>query len=345
MTEITRPLYLANDIVFLDGMSGTGKSILGPILGAFNRVEKQALNHTFEHMCVLHHLGKVTTDAAKSFLGIYSDLALYNSLISREVNFRPGDDSGIFNNPNAFDYLKRVFAPDGAAVVDQIEKKRPILQIMTHQVFPAIDVAFEAFNGRLKVIEMVRHPIYMVDHWRSYIDRYGEDARELGIWIKHKGKSLPWFAAGWEEQFASVDSMTKVVMSIDFLFKKLLNIIDQKKYGDKLLIIPFEKLVLDPSVIMKQLEQFLGTTASSTLLRTLKRQKCPRLTVSAGVGKSKYSWNEKNTSLSEKEVQEKKWNTLKKEASTEALKIMESLCQQYEKRFFRFEDDGKETSK
>lgn len=345
MTEITRPLHLADEIIFLDGMNGTGKSILGPILGAFNRIEKQALNHTFEHMSVLHYLGKVTTDAAKSFLGIYADLALYNSLISREVNFRPGDDSSIFNNPNALSYLRRLFSPDGVAVVEKIDKKKPILQIMTHQIFPAIDVAFAAFPGRLKVIEMVRHPIYMVDHWRSYIDRYGEDPRELNIWIDHNNKSLPWFAAGWEDQFVSANSMTKVILAIVFLYEKLFNILDQKKYDGNFLAVPFEKLVLDPWVVIAQLEQFIGTTRSTKLPRTLKRQKCPRKTLSAGVGKSKYSWTEKNTSLTEREVQERKWNTLRKEASVEALNLMKILCQQYEKRFFRFDDPGKEVAK
>jgi hypothetical protein len=139
--------------------------------------------------------------------------------------------------------------------------------------------------------------------------------------------------------------MTKVIMSINFLYKILFDIIDQCKFGANFLIIPFEKLVLEPSVIITQLEKFIGTTGSSVLPSTLKRQKCPRKTVSAGVGKSKYSWSEKNTVLSEREVQEKKWETIKSEASAESLNLMEELCKQYEKRFFRFDDPSKEVSR
>jgi len=97
-------------------------------------------------------------------------------------------------------YVKRLFYEDGKVVLDRIQKEKPILHIISHQPLGTMDLAFRAFGNRLRVIEMVRHPLFLLEHWYSYIDRHGTDRRDFTIWINYKRKALPWFAVGWEEK-------------------------------------------------------------------------------------------------------------------------------------------------
>ena len=49
---------LCKNIVFIDGMWGTGKSMLGPIIGSFKGVEKQKIDYNFEYLCILNYFKK-----------------------------------------------------------------------------------------------------------------------------------------------------------------------------------------------------------------------------------------------------------------------------------------------
>ncbi|MEM6321516.1 MAG: hypothetical protein AAF960_27910, partial [Bacteroidota bacterium] len=171
--EFVRKKNLCPNIVFVDGMWGSGKSMIAPILGSFPEVEKQRMNHNFEYLALLHHCGQIKSGAASSFLNIQADLDIFNSLISREVNLRPSDHSGIFKNPKTFQYLKRLFKLGSQNIVDEIEQHQPWLQIMTHNVVQVTDILFQTFGHRMKMVVMARHPLYMIEHWYNYIERVG----------------------------------------------------------------------------------------------------------------------------------------------------------------------------
>jgi len=137
---------LCKQVVFIDGMWGTGKSILSPVVGSFNRVEKQMLNHNFEYISALENYGKIQNSEAKSLIQLMSDVSIFNSMISREVNLRPFDDSGLLNNSNAFKYLKRLFKVGDSTTVDEIINDKPILHIMSHNIFQNSKILFDTFD-------------------------------------------------------------------------------------------------------------------------------------------------------------------------------------------------------
>ena len=96
-----------NEVIFIDGLWGTGKSVIAPIVGAMEGVEKQKTDSIYEYLCILIHLNKIEEDAADTLLKIYADLSQYNNLIGREVNFRWNDLTGPGHNPNSLRYLAR----------------------------------------------------------------------------------------------------------------------------------------------------------------------------------------------------------------------------------------------
>lgn len=335
MNKLTRHAHIAESIIFVDGISGSGKSVLFPILSSFENVEKIRIEHIYEYLSILHGMKKIDVDAAISLMRIYADLALYNQMISREVNLRINDDSGLLNNPHLLEYVSRLFYKDGEDVMRRIKKNSPILNIMTHQILPNIDLAFHSFEERLKVIVMVRHPLYMIDHWLSYVERYGSDPREFTLWIEYDGKSLPWFAQGWEEKYLRVSPIDKVILSIEWLLKR-----GDEAYGkltdsqkEQVMIIPFEKFVTNPSSYLDNLECFLKSKVTSTTDKALKRQKVPRAYLSSGRGHKHYGWNNEDRSSNDLDDYNRRKSFVDANASQASVNILDNLCREYEKKY------------
>ena len=50
---VSRECQIIESVVFLDGVSGTGKTMIAPILSTFDRVEIQRIEHIYEYVCAL----------------------------------------------------------------------------------------------------------------------------------------------------------------------------------------------------------------------------------------------------------------------------------------------------
>ena len=125
---------LAKNIVFIDGIPRTGKLMTGAIVSSLNRMESIEFGETFEHFLPALKLKKCTFDFAKSYLCNYINQLIYNKMISRNVNFRATDRTGI---PNYFDpkvYKKRLKMKEGDLVLERIKKRKLILPFITHDI-------------------------------------------------------------------------------------------------------------------------------------------------------------------------------------------------------------------
>jgi len=335
MNKLTRHTHIAENIVFVDGISGSGKSVLFPILGSFRNVEKIRIEHIYEYLSILHSLNKINTDAAISLMRLYADLAIFNQMISREVNLRINDDSGLLNNPKPLEYIARLFYKDGEEVMKRIKQKSPILNIMTHQILPNIDLAFRSFGERLKVVVMVRHPLYMINHWLSYIERYGSDPREFTLWLECNGKPIPWFAQGWEEQYLGLRPIDKVILSIEWLIRKSQDAYKELSITqrEQVIFIPFEKIVTDPWPYINELERFLGTDVTAATAKALKRQKVPRANLSAGKGHKQYGWKNENRVNDDLADYNRRKSFVDSNASRTSVDLLNDLCREYEENY------------
>lgn len=338
--QISRHLSFSNDVLFIDGAWGTGKSILGPVLSCFHGVEKQKLDHIFEYVATAYNLGEISKGFANSLIKTYVDLDTFDSQISREVNFRPSDDSGILNNPNGLKYFKRLFLPGDDRVKENIENNNPALQIMSHHILPVADVLFESLDNRIKLIEMFRHPLFMIDHWVHYIDRVGTDSREFTVWIKYNDKHLPWFVKGWEEKFLSLNSLEKVIHSISHIQNLIFDAIANDSHKNKLLAIPFEGFVLNPHPYIEKIETFLGRKRTSSLQKVLRRQKCPRESLLAGRGHKSYGFKKTPKNNDDYGYVKVKLAEMKSNIADESFQLLISASLKYEA-YFNFDYVGK----
>ena len=323
---------LTNDIIFIDGLWGTGKSLLGPIVSGMDRVEKVKIEHIYEYVAILSYLEKINPDATSWMLKTYGDLSQYNNLIGREVNLRWNDDSGLSINPNMFVYIKRLFKGEGDQKVIEINENNIALNVMSHMLMLVANPIFDTYGDRAKVIEIVRHPLYMVRHWLAYLERF-DSPREFTVSFEHKGIKIPWFVAGWEDEYIEANTIDKVLICIIKLYAWLDDSIDKASTnGNQILTLSFENLVMTPDKPLKEIESFLGRKHCPRLTALLRKQKIPRKTISQGKGHAAYGWN-KDSDKSEAQVYEQNLKFIKTNGTSENVSNFLKLIESYNKKY------------
>ena len=241
MSELHRKNTYQNKTIFIDGMWRCGKSLLTPLVGALDNVDKVKFDYHSEWVSVLHFLGKVDLNTTKILLNMYSDLTTYNNFLGREINIRPKDDSGIFKNPKSLNYLLRIFKDDTSDISKEIEIKKPIQLINTHNVFQISEPLVESFNERLLFLRCVRNPVYNILDWAEYFEKVGEDPREMNFYLGKK--QIPWFVSHDNQD---------------------------------LFVIPFEKLTKDPNFFMSEICKRLDIANDKSYQKLYKKLKLPR---------------------------------------------------------------------
>jgi hypothetical protein len=322
---------LKSDVIFIDGISGTGKSLISPVISGMTGVEKQKLEEVFPDICILHKYGKITDDACSFLINKYTDLYQYNSLIGREVNLRWGDDSGIKNNPDVWKYFTRLFAKEGSQVIKKINNENLALNILSNDIILADNLLFKTLKNRMKMIEMVRHPLYMVAHWTSFFSRF-DQTRIFNLSTEYKGSKLPWFILDNQDKFLLLNNTEKAIYSIHFLYEELFTKLDNHKYRDQILLLTFEECCMDTKRILKTLEDFLGRKHSNRLSSILKKQKLPREQINQGKGLKKYGFK-----ISTFKTEECQYNSLmssyENDVSTDTIAKLLHCIDRYNKNF------------
>ena len=338
--KIVREPRLVARVVFVGGLPGCGKTMMTPIIGSLSRVELQKFNEPLEHVCGLRLLGTISDDVATMMIRMLTDLDLYRMSMSREINMRVSDLTSIFRNPGTWRYLRRIFQPGDAAAVERIRREQPILHLTTHNALAISPPLFTALGEAVRILEVVRHPLYMIKQWRLYIERYGTDVRDFTLWFDYEGRAVPFFARGWEERFLQSNPMDRAIFAIEHLLEMGRQALEQLPGHQKaqVLTVPFEPFVLDPWPWLNRMERFLDTSMTAATRRELERQRVPRTRIAAGVARKiyqQYGWTPPTKHADESRELEIRRDAVVKEASAEGLAAMDRLCEAYEAAYLK----------
>ena len=338
---IVRNKHLAKNIVIIDGLPGCGKTLLGLIVSALDRVE--ILNYAFEieFICRLFKFKKITNDAAVSMVKMLTDHRLYQTMMGRETNFRFSDLSSVFNDAHPLRYFKRIFQEGDVVITDRINEERPILSLTTHDLLAYSEPVFKGLNGRLTFIELVRHPLYMIIQKTLNMERLYSDAnpRDIQVYFEFAKKELPYFCFGWEELFINSNDVEKAIITIDRSTQanNRARSYIAEHFESNLITIPFEKFVVEPGPFIKEIADTLGTKATGRTEKALKKQNVPRKKISDGIPLEVYKrfgWQPPEESLSEEGELNKRRNWCKEMgASDKMMLLLDKLSEDYEKDF------------
>jgi hypothetical protein len=326
---------LCEQIIIVDGIPGSGKTMLSPIIASLGRVEIANYAFEIEYVCRLYALGNMTIEATVAYIRMLVDNRLYTNMMSRDVNFRYADLSSVFNTPNRFRYFKRAFAPGDLSVLDSIAKEKPILNLTTHDLFQVSAPVFEALHSRLTFINVVRHPAFVVIQQLLNLERLLNSPRDIQIYFDYQGFELPYFAAGWEELFLASNNIDRVILTIWHQERLRKELVERNEFADhgNYVEVPFEKFVKNPSPYLESILKVTKTKRSPKTSSVIKGQKVPRKNVVDGVPLEIYrrcGWEPPEKGLTEMEECEKRRQFIVNQgASSRGLEIFDQMSEDY----------------
>ena len=339
MNTISRKAHLAEKIVFVDGLPGCGKTLFSTLIASMDRVELLSYTYEVEHICALYYLDKIPIDAAKAMVSIQTDLKIYNTMMGRDVNFRPTDLSSVFKNHNPSRYLQRLFGPGDEKVPEMIQQENPILNLAVHNLLSYSEPIWQALRDRCVFIEIVRHPLYMVRQQALNMSHLLGDVRNFDVKYAHKGFDLPYYIHGWEKDYLNSNSMERTIFFIDKLTHRT-NIARKKlkeKYQAKIITIPFELFVLNPEPWMQKIADVLGTNILDSTRKVMSEQNVPRNMVADGIDLEIYKrcgWVPPQEGATERDELLIRRADVAREVSNELISVLDRLNDEYEKTYW-----------
>lgn len=330
---------LASEIVLVNGIPASGKTLISPIVAAFDRMEVEKYDFPLERILQGHHLGKVDRNLTETMIRLFTDLDIYQLMMSREANFRFKDLSCVFRHHNWFAYVRRLFQEGDWAVEARVKKERPILCLVTHNLLSVGSPLFTALGDRLRIVESVRHPLYMLKQIRMFMPRACvDDPRDFNLNLEFEGRQVPWYALGWEEKFLRSGPMDRTIYLIDRLLTLSAGVMEglTPEQRSRVLYTPFEPFALNTEPWIAKLETFMRTKAVASTRREMRKQNVPRRFIADGINLQVYRENGWVPPVKQDELYEFKlrWDHAASEASPDALEVLAKRCREYEEKYF-----------
>ncbi len=325
--KISRKQQMLQKVIIVDGFPGCGKTMLSPIVSAFDHVEIMQYAPVIEQMCELHLLEKVDEDVAESMIRMNADLLIYNVMMGRNSNCRISDLSSIFNH-NPKEHIKRMLESGDESIPGIIKEKKPILHLTTHMLFPALDLLRKALKDRLIFVEVVRHPLYTIIQQEKNISMFDGPRNQHIRYTCNNEKEYSFFSFGQEFEFDNANSFEKAIYSINWYYSKLFSC---DHNNSSLIVVPFEIFVKNPDNYMRRLSRDLGDQLNESVSIEMINQKIPREFIKDSPPLDIYKrcgW-EPATSNSETEELEKIRKNISSKVSKEALSLMDELSNKY----------------
>lgn len=314
--KTTRDKLLLNKVLFINGQPGCGKTLFTSILPTMNKVELLNYCTEIENICALYYLKKISKDGASAFIKTYLDETLYNTCMSRKVNFRITDLSSAFRDPYWIRYIIRLFNKGDQFIPKFIIDNKPILHFATHNLLPYSKILFETLSKKILFIEILRHPLYMIKQQFLNYENLLQSSRHFHINIKKSNKEYFFWDAPYIEKklnFNPIDMAINHLCNQLSLQIKMIKILD-KKYPKNFLVISFEEFVINPSKYLDNLEKFIGEDFTNKISKVLKREKIPRKKLADGINLKIYKrlgWEAGEKELSEEMELEKRMEFVK----------------------------------
>lgn len=282
MPEVAERLSYVRNLVVVDGIMRTGKSLNNSLIASLDRCEMWQQYPIVDSIPILHGLGRLDDDIAVALLQREIDMNLYYFLVGRKVNFRYGDTTGIWRSRDPGEYFRRIFSPEETEILDRIVSGEidPILNLCTHDAMCNVDIIFKAYPN-VRIVWARRHPVDAVYSWhmKGWGDRIGTEPRSL--WLAFSGAEgpVPWFATDWDSEYSSMNPTDRIIYGIDWLQNR-----SEERYQgltkaqqSQVFVATFEDVVTNTEDYFDRLCAFLGTKRTSSTPAIMERERVPRV--------------------------------------------------------------------
>jgi len=269
---------LAADVLFLDGISRSGKKLTCCLVSRFAGIEYFNYMPLIERTCHVQGLGQSDLETTAYVIQTMVDEATYARIIGRNLNTRVSDETSIYKAPDVQIYFDRATAPDGDAAIAAFLATGRTAFYHTHSVLPFAETMFLAFPAG-RFIHVTRNPVDIAEDWlrRGWGERWGSDPRAFGVNTPHGDHVVPWFAAAWAADYIRMSPAERCVHSILDLQARERQALATLPAAQRRRIfqVCLESLLAAPDQTVSALGQFLGRPPPDDLAAFFAAERLP----------------------------------------------------------------------
>ena len=161
-------------------------------------------------------------------------------------------------------------------------KNKVINHFLTHFVSNCSEPIFKAFKNKLLFIRMFRSPlnVSMIKHLAKWSIKWENMKSRDGILKAYDNrykKNYPFFVKSNLKDYLAANIYERAVIILELTILKKINLERLgKKYGSRVITIPFENLIVNPNYYMKQISNILGIKKDSITSKIIKKNYVPR---------------------------------------------------------------------
>ena len=279
--KLTNKDLLIENIVFISGLTRSGKGLLCPIISSFNNTEKVNVNFSLEQIPMLNHLGEINDNIAKFLLQSGMNSAIYDNAIGRNSNFRHDDYTSVWKYRDPMEYVHRLFQPDGDAVLTKLNSQNRIFPMMVHNGLWHANIWFKALP-HVKFIHMQRNPVDIVYSWigKGYGGGFYSNARANVVTYEYKETFVPYYVFGWEDKYLSLKEVDRIIHMVNHIRNCHQDAYDKLNNNEKqrILFMKHQKLITKTEECLDIITDFIGERPSVDTPSILLQENCPRNT-------------------------------------------------------------------
>lgn len=277
-TKIGNKIPLVKNLLFIEGVSRSGKFLLANILNGFRGIEPVQQHGLLDQVPFWAKSGLIEQKTAKELIRSEIDTYCYEMLIGRNLNHRRWDKSSIYNAPNYKKYLARSKEKNISKIMVRFAKEKPTSFFIMHELMPNIEIYFETFP-ELKVISIVRSPVDLVFSWykRGTVRGYLIDPRIAKATVQGKHGPVLWFMYQWKDVYHQLSEIDRVILSIKTLSNRYETAYKclPRKYQKRILFVSYEDVLSNSKKIIKTIGDFLNKKPLPEMKLILKREELP----------------------------------------------------------------------
>jgi hypothetical protein len=270
---------IARKLIFIDGITRCGKSLLTNIIPSLEKVEHIQFFTLLELVVPAVGFGTLDANYAKALLRLQLNELAYHVRLGRNVNFRSGDQSGVPNYKEPSVYHDRLQRKEGEEIVQELRTSDAFLPFQTHDLMVNLD-ALNRLDVDYRMIALFRHPVDNVYSWwtRGWGDRFGSDPRAFTLTLDHGGQLLPWYCDGIQDEWVKANPMERCILAALNLVEKSVRQYEKAPNKDAIHLMTFEDFTERTDEEMEKICKFLRINRTSRTAEFISAARCPRVT-------------------------------------------------------------------
>mgnify|MGYP000088312976 CR=1 FL=1 len=277
--QLNRYKNITDNLIFISGITRSGKSILCPLISSFKKTENFTLNSVAEVVLAKMHSLLINKEVGKYLIKISYNEILYNIAIGRNLNLKKTDYSSVTNHINFKSYQKRLITHENKLNFKNTLKKN-FFPTMFHDLMIDPQTIIEVFP-KGKILNIERHPVDVILSWKKkeYGKKYLKNERNLILSFNKNKKIIPFYIIKNYQEFlrqkTDEDRIIFMLWEINKIIKKKYKKLN-KKQRKSIITITFDDLTTKTFDTLKRIESFLKIKKSSHTYKIAKKENCPR---------------------------------------------------------------------